>query len=156
MNCNSFTKSLRFREFSVLERGDEEDEKDGRDVHRDAQKIGRREVPMLPFGLMTEDEHGGVTAERPAEEREQKQRLLLRAIGTLLGLALIGPIGDEGDEGKQDQIAAVSEQNNEFGLGDVHGYDFITTSRDENHLIAAKRLRGLKEQVQRLLGVPDQ
>ena len=55
-----------------LEIEDKGDKNQGGGVQSDAQKVHRREIPMFSFGLVTEDEHGGVTPESAAEERKQQ------------------------------------------------------------------------------------
>lgn len=95
----------------------------------DAKEIDEGEVPMLAFGLMTEDEHGGVAAERAAKEGKQKQGFLFGAVGAFDGFLFVCAIGEESDDGEQDQIGPIDDEDDLF-VGEIDVSENVHASYD--------------------------
>lgn len=89
-------------------------------MNSDAKEVDEGEVPMLAFGLMTKDEHGGIAAERAAKEGKKKQGFLFGAVRAFDGFLFVGAISKEGNEGKQNQIRPIDDEDDLFvGEADV-------------------------------------
>ena len=64
-------------------------------MNGDAKKIHESEVPMLATGFMTENEHGGISEEGAAEEREEQKHLFRNAVRASFGFLFIDEVEEE-------------------------------------------------------------